>query len=111
MKTTDTATRAPRHLSESSRAFWRQISADYELESHHLRLLTLACEALDRVDEARAVIAAEGAFLEGRFGKKLHPAILLEDRSRLAAARLLRELGLDLEAPAVTRPPSRFHRR
>lgn len=98
---------APRHLSEPSRAFWRSVVADFELEVHHLAILQAACEARDRMDEARARIDADGPYTEGRFGMRAHPAIAVERDSRTAMLRAVRELGLDLEAPA-SRPPTRW---
>lgn len=98
---------APRHLSESSRAFWRSVVAEFELETHHLAILQAACEARDRMDEARAAIDTDGAYITGRFGMKAHPALAVERDSRTAMLRALRELGLDLEAPA-SRPPTRW---
>jgi phage terminase small subunit len=80
--------------------------ADYMLEPHHLRLLQLACEAWDRTQEARAILADQGLMTEDRYGKpKLHPAAGLERDSRLAFARLVRELDLDGEPPPEGRPP------
>jgi P27 family predicted phage terminase small subunit len=99
----------PRHLSPAARKFWRSVLAAYELEVHHLAILAAACEAMDRMAEARAAIEADGAYIDGRFGKKAHPALAIERDSRTAMLRAIRELGLDLEAPASSRPPSRWH--
>lgn len=99
----------PSHLQGPSRAFWRSVLAGYELEPHHLAVLQAGCEAMDRMNEARAAIERDGAYITGRFGMKAHPALAVERDSRTAMLRAIRELGLDLEAPtAPTRPPSRW---
>jgi P27 family predicted phage terminase small subunit len=99
---------APKHLSGEARALWSSIVANYEMEAHHLAILERACEALDRMREAQAAIRDKGAYVEGRFGLKAHPALAVERDSRTAHLRALRELGLDLEAPTTSRPPTRW---
>ena len=51
---------APAHLRSATRAWWRKTAEIYLLEDHHLKLLTLAGEALDRATEAREALAAAG---------------------------------------------------
>ena len=97
----------PAHLAADGRALWRSVVGAFELESHHLAVLAAGCEALDRTRQAQAAITADGAYVVGRFGMKAHPALAVERDSRLAMIRALRELGLDLEAPA-SRPPTRW---
>lgn len=76
--------------------------AEFELAAHELELLRLACEALDRCEEARLVLADAGLFVSGRYGQTVaHPAVAIERDSRLAAARLFKELGLEAPAPVL----------
>ena len=96
---------APPHLRKATRAWWRHVAADYELQEHHERLLTLAGEAWDRSQEAREALERDGTFFHDRFGTpKAHPAVAVERDSRLAFARLIRELRLDDEPSPDSRP-------
>jgi phage terminase small subunit len=99
--------RAPDHLRKETAEWWRLVVHNYFLEPHHLRLLTLAAEAWDRLTEARERIAADGPYLPDRFGiLHSHPAVSVERDCRIAFARLLRELDLDSEpGPSPSRPP------
>jgi P27 family predicted phage terminase small subunit len=109
-----TTRRAPQHLRPDTRAWWRSVAADYLLEEHHLRLLTLAAEAFDRCGEAREVLARDGLTVPtADGGLKTHPCVGIERDARLAFARLLRELDLDVEPPAEGRrsPGLRSNRR
>lgn len=95
----------PTHLSAPTRRWIKQILADFELESFHFRLLVKAADAWDRSEQAREQIAADGITVPDRYGVlKAHPAVAIERDSRLAFARLLRELALDAAAPD-SRPP------
>ncbi|HUW09670.1 MAG TPA: P27 family phage terminase small subunit [Anaerolineae bacterium] len=101
----ETTPRAPGHLTRTTRSWWRQVMSEYELESHHIKLLTLACEAWDRTQQARKILLKEGLVQIDRFGqKKAHPCVTIEKDSRLAFAKILREMALDLEPPG-SRPP------
>jgi len=83
------------------------VSAEYELEDHHLRLLTLAAEAWDRTQQAREALEEHGLTYLDRFDQpRSRPEVAIERDSRIAFARLLRELALDIEAPPdAARPP------
>ena len=50
----------PGTLKPDTARWWRKVAADYVLEEHHLRLLTLAAYAWDRADTARRTIQASG---------------------------------------------------
>ena len=97
----------PKHLKAATRRWWAEVVNDWTLESHHVMVLTLAGEAWDRRAQARKLIAEEGLPVATRDGgAKLHPACRVEDASRIAFARLLRELDLDIDGPAeAKRPP------
>jgi len=101
------ANSAPKHLRTATRQWWNQVIADYELEPHHVRLLTLAAEAWDRGQQAREALARYGLTFEDRFGQPhARPEVGIERDSRLSFARLLRELALDVDEPVeVSRPP------
>lgn len=100
---------APKHLSRPSKALYRRTVLDYGLEgeAHALEVLRLACEALDRCEEARQAIAKDGAIVPDRFGTpKAHPAVAIERDARVAAMRALRELSLDADGgPGEVRIP------
>lgn len=97
----------PKHLSPESAAWFTRTVKEYEFEEHHLKLLTLACESWDRAVQARKGIEKNGLTFVDRHGSpKPIPEIAIEKDSRIAFARLVRELGLDIAPPAETRPPS-----
>src|SRR5262245_56820133 len=98
---------APKHLAAATRRWWKSVCENYDLEEHHLRLLQLAGEAWDRGQEARKLLQKDGLTVVTAAGLKQHPACALERDSRLAFARLIRELELDTEPPAAaSRPPA-----
>jgi P27 family predicted phage terminase small subunit len=99
---------APEHLSERSQGLWNELHRSFLLEATEAELLRLGLEALDRTEEARAVLAEEGTFTTNRYGNRVtHPAVSVERDSRLAAVRIFRELGLEnateISAPLALR--------
>jgi phage terminase small subunit len=97
----------PAHLSPSAALWWQTAVDRYVLEEHHLRLLQLVCEAWDRGQTAREQLAKEGLTVPCAQGVKSHPCVAIERDARLAVARLVRELDLDVSPPGSERigPP------
>ena len=90
----------PMHLSLEASKWWRYVYRGYDLELHHIQLLTLACEAWDRGQQARMLLASEGLVYYDRFNApKARPEVAIERDSRISFARLLRELDLDIDGP------------
>ncbi len=95
----------PKHLKAGTKAWIQKILADYELESHHKKILIQAGETWDRITQARERIEKEGAYYTDRWGcPKSHPALADERNGRIVFARLIRELNLSEESPDA-RPP------
>ena len=93
----------PTGLSPRARRLWRSVVNQYELAAAEVELLRLACVALDRADDAAAVITAEGAYLPDRFGgSKQHPAVDVEVRSRSAFAQIVKQLNVVLDEVPVS---------
>ena len=93
---------APAHLRPETRQWWTYVISNWALDEHHVRLLTLAAEAYDRAAEAREALAEHGlTYKDKRFdAPRLRPEVAVERDSRIAFARLVRELALDEEPPA-----------
>lgn len=102
--------KAPKHLKSATRRWHDEVATTFELDPHHLRILRLACETWDRCQEAREVIDREGLTYLDRFGApRARPEVAIERDSRIAFARLVRELGLDAVEPDEARPPQLRH--
>ncbi len=88
--------KAPKHLKLETQKWWIGVIAEFEMEPHHVRLLTLAAEAWDRCTQAREILGKKGLTYEDRFSQPVaRPEVAIERDSRTAFARLLRELDLD----------------
>jgi phage terminase small subunit len=98
----------PTHLRPATKAWFASVCTDYDLEPHHVRLLTLAAESWDRCCEAREALAKHGLTFVDRYGSpRARPEAAIESQSRIAFCRLCRELDLDTEAtPDSKRPPA-----
>lgn len=102
-----TKPKAPKHLKPPTRRWFDAVVGEFELEEHHIRLLTLAGEAWDRGQQAREALAENGLTFSDRHGNvKARPEVAIERDSRIGFARLIRELALDVSEPAESRPPS-----
>ncbi len=101
--------KTPEYLSKESREWWSWVVSEFELEQHHLKLLTAACESWDRTQQARRRLKKFGLTYHDRFGKpKARPEVAIERDSKIVFARLLRELSLDIDPPREPgRPPGR----
>jgi phage terminase small subunit len=101
--------KVPKYLRASTKKWWKAVVSQWVLEDHHVRLLTLAAGAWDRAEQARELLAEHGlTFMDPKLNRPVaRPEVAIERDSRLAFARLLRELDLDIEAPAAaSKPPS-----
>jgi phage terminase small subunit len=108
--TEKTKIKAPKHLRAATRRWFESVLTDYQLEAHHIRLLQLAGESWDRCQEAREALKKHGMTFENKYGEtKIRPEAIVEKDSRIAFARLIRELNLSEEPPDPPRPnPLRY---
>lgn len=97
----------PAHLRPASAAWFSSVVSEFDLEQHHLHLLVLACESLDRAADAREALAKHGTTFVDRYGQpRARPEVAIARDSSIQFARLLRELGLDVDGPSESpRPP------
>jgi P27 family predicted phage terminase small subunit len=96
----------PPHLHSATRHWWRCVVDDYELEPHHVRLLTVAARAWDEADAAADLVRQEGLTVTQPSGAvRPHPAIRIANEARALFMRALRELDLDVDPPATARRP------
>jgi phage terminase small subunit len=104
----DQSNHPPDHLSPETSAWFSGVASQFQLENHHVKLLTLAAEAWDRAQQARLALQEHGLVYYDRFSQpKSRPEATILRDSVTTFARLLRELDLDCEAPADrSRPPA-----
>jgi phage terminase small subunit len=95
-------------LKAPTKKWVKRVQSTWDLNEHHDRLLVLAGQAWDRAQDAKDIVDTTGVIVKDRFNQdKQNPAVEIERQSMVVFARLLRELGLDLEKPEDSRPPYR----
>ena len=52
--------KAPAHLAVETAAWFCHVIGEFDLEQHHVRLLTLACEAFDRCRQGERLSTLPG---------------------------------------------------
>jgi|SRR5215510_4959835 len=92
----------PRHLDEEEAALFRQIVGDFQIDdAGSISLLTIACEAHQRMRRARERVEDEGETFLDRFKQvRAHPLLAVERDARCDYLRALRTLNLK-PAPTV----------
>lgn len=105
----DQLPKPPRYLSPASRAWWQRVVEEFELAEHHVHLLTLAAEALDRGAAARRILEKKGLTFRDKHGQpRARPEALIARDAAVSYARLLKELALDGEPAHVRRSASSY---
>jgi P27 family predicted phage terminase small subunit len=99
---------APKHLSAEAKRLWRDLVEEYGVsDSAGLAILAAGLEAHDRMRQAQATLACDGATVKDRFGQtQVHPAVRIERDSRSAWLAALKSMNFDLQPLGdVGRPP------
>ena len=80
----------PEHLSERSKDLWRRLAPTEARSLERRTIFQVALEALDRADEARRVIAAEGMLhtTAATGACHVHPAVKIERETRAQFVRI-----------------------
>lgn len=108
--------KTPPHLRPATKKWFKSVLEEFELDGHHVRLLTLAAEAWDQAQTAREVLDRDGQTFLDRFGQpKERPEVGILQNARISFARLIRELALDgdttPDAPRMPRTADYGNRR
>lgn len=87
---------APEHLTERSKALWRELGPTRVCEPEKRVLFAAALEALDRADQARREVEQRGLLLTTQRSGVAHanPAAKIERESREQFAKIWRALDL-----------------
>jgi len=102
------ANRPPSGLSPEAVELWTGVVREFCLDDPAgLKLLQTACEALDWLRKAEAVVQADGLTVKDRYGAlRGHPMLATMRDCRAALILSLHRLNLDIEPQkAIGRPP------
>jgi Phage terminase, small subunit len=103
-----TGVQPPRKLGQPGRSLWNRVMSEYDIQDcGGIEMMTLACEALDRIAVLRGEVERDGAVIRTRGMIKDHPALKHIEAAEAFVVRTLARLGLNFEAvrPGVGRPP------
>ena len=88
------------NLQPETKKWLEDLIDTYELEEADLMMLLVAAETYDRYRQVKSILEKEGLTYLDRFGApKSRPEVAIERDCRLNFSRLLREAGLNVEAP------------
>jgi hypothetical protein len=89
----------PRNLGPHGLNLWNRIQHEYRVDdAGGVEILAQACAGLDRAEELKACIDADGAVVRVRGIPRAHPACKDEIAARAFVVRTLQRLGLSFEA-------------
>jgi len=101
----------PRKLGRHGTQLWKNILRGYVIDDvADIETLALACEQLDRAQECREQIDADGVVIRTKHGLKDHPLLKIELAARSYVSRAMQRLGLGTElGRSAGRPPLSHH--
>jgi hypothetical protein len=93
---TEQKRRAPRNLGRPGKAFWRQVTDDYELSPAEEAVLVEACRTLDMIDRLEEEAAGQPLTEISPQGRVVNPLIRECRMQKAILDRLVRSLGIPL---------------
>ena len=97
--------RAPEGLDQAGRAFWRSVTAAYELSPAELAMLSRACRSVDALAAVDAEIAQQGLSVRGSRGQ------VIPNRMLKLRCEMERVLDVQLRSLALPMPDEDAGRR
>lgn len=80
-----TKNEAPSYLESATQEWFSSVVGEYQMEPHHIKLLTAACECWDRMEAARAAVAEKGLTMVDpkTLAEKARPEVNIERDSKI----------------------------